>query len=405
MNGKKAVVGGGQSVSEVEVYKPTQKAPQEKPKTQVGAKQVQAPSMILEEGKKAEDDASWAKKKLYTTWNSIPWACAPMIAGELGVAILKSLPGQKEALGLEPNYEELRFTPLENSFTRRPNGFFNWFKDIFEGKPYRLLSDMGEDGVLHSPKGGSLENVFPLTTISMIENPMALGILKKERVGQLESLVTEYDKKYQNPESMTTEQLLEALLYVGDQNSIMFYRQGFRDTQVVMAGLMIAKEIFSSGLGDDEKKKLVAAIFACFSTFDLKVPNRGYGREGVPHADLSFVDRKYDFADLTSMLEALGASKEFKALPPEMQERVARLFKIREELAQEAMGTITPIEFCRSTMYGLSKELGKRLVAEGKLKNADDMNFITIYELPDIVSGKAKVDEQVIAERRKAFGY
>ena|GEM_PF-3986041 len=364
---------------------------------------VRQSSAILEEGKKAEENTSAFTKAFYTTWNSIPWAHSPSIAVELWKTIFKqgSFGGQKEALKLEPNYKELNFTPLENSFTRRANGFGNWMADVFGGKPYRILSDMGEDGVLYSPKGGSLEEVFPVTIMRIVNDPLAMGILKEERIGQLEELVNAYEEKYGKLGEMETPELFEALKEVGDENSVMFYRQGFRDSQVYFIEKMLRGVVLNSGLTAKEKGRIIGLIEGRYTKFDIRVANRGYGREGLENAGTDFVDMKYDLPELEIML---GDEAAYKKLSGAERAELGHLVKMREELVQEAHATIAPVEFCRRTFYNISAELGSKLAEEGKLAKADDVHFLTVQELGNVIGG-AEVDQALIEKRRKAAGY
>lgn len=376
-------------------------------------------SLILAEGKKAEENASWLDRKLYSTWNSIPFAYAPRIFGELLMTVIRqrSLGGQKEPLDLKPAYPAFNFTPLENSFTRRPNGAWNWVKDVVlefvadipgegtyqGGRPYRILSDMGEDGVLLAPKGGDLTDVFPATIIKMMGDPYAMGVLKKERQGQLGEIVTQYSGKYNEPQKMGTDELVKAVKYVGHENAVMFFRQGFRDSQVFMLTRMLGGMIASSKLGKEEKTRLMGWLAKHGERLVLNHKGRGYSDDNFGHPDTGFLGMKYRMRDIGE-LPGDEEKEIFGKLPKETRDAMNRLFKMREELVQEANETIVPIEYCRNTIYRLSRELGKRLVGVGKLKEASDINFLTVYELDDIIDGSATADDELIKSRREAFG-
>lgn len=194
-------------------------------------------SMTLHYGKREAEKAGFFKRMIYTTWNSIPWRHSFSIAWELGKAMLRSMWSRElkiRALELRPNYPEFRFSVLENSFTRRSNGALNWIKDIAGGKPYRLVSDM-EDGELLSPRGGSLVGIFPKTMLGMLRNPLTMGVLEAERIGLAADLINDYGEKFGNLEGLDMQGLLGALKYVGENNSVMFYRCGFRDSLLEMA--------------------------------------------------------------------------------------------------------------------------------------------------------------------------
>lgn len=363
--------------------------------------QAETESVISGEGERAKEEAGALDKMLYTTWNSIPWAKAPYIALELWAAIFRqgSLGGQREGLDMKPNYAELNFTPLENSFTRRPNGAWNWVKDIFGGNPYRILSDM-EDGVLYSPDGGSLKNVFSGTIKSILEDPLAMGALKEARIGQLGTLIAEYEKDYSSPAKMSKEELVEAIEEVGFGNKEMFYYQGFRDSMVHKIGSEISHEINTAHMTDEDKAGLGGQIAGLLPEMEIIVPNRGYGRKGIPVADTSFEKMEYSIPNLGEALTG-RAKMLFETMPGEKRERLARLVRLKAELVQEGNRMVEAVEYCRATLYSLSAELGKKLKAEGRVQEASDVNFLTIYELEGVVDGTA--DQEVIKRRRAAF--
>jgi hypothetical protein len=369
---------------------------------QAAPAQVETESLILKEGGKAKKEAGAIDRITYTTWNSIPWAKAPYIAVELWARIFSqgSLGGQREALKMRPNYPELNFTPLENSFTRRPNGAWNWVKDIAGGNPYRILSDI-EDGVLYSPDGGSLKNIFPGTILGIINEPLAMGALKEARVGQLSALTKEYKQKYSTPAKMGKEELLAAIEDVGFKNKEMFYYQGFRDSMVHKIESEIGHEIMTAEMTDGDKAALGGQISGLLPEMEIIVPNRGYGRKGLPVADTSFENMKYSIPKLGQALTG-RAKMLFETLPREKRERLERLVQLKAELVEEGNKMVEAVEYCRATLYSLSAELGNKLKAEGKVQDASDVNFLTIYELGGAVDGA--VDAEAIKRRREAFG-
>jgi hypothetical protein len=363
--------------------------------------QIETESLILGEGREAEKEAGPLDRITYSTWNSIPWAKAPYIALELWAAIFRqgSLGGQKEGLNMKPNYAELNFTPLENSFTRRPNGAGNWVKDIFSGNPYRILSDL-EDGVLYSPDGGSLKNIFPGTINSIIGDPLAMGVLKEARVEQLGTLTAEYKKAYSNPAKMGKEELVEAIDDVGFKNKEMFYYQGFRDSMVHKIESEIYHELMTAQMTDEDKAALGGQISGLLPKMEILVPNRGYGRKGIPVVDTSFENMGYSIPKLGEALTG-RAKMLFETMPKEKRERLEKLVQLKAELVQEGNRMVEAVEYCRGTLYSLSAELGKKLKAEGRVQDASDVNFLTIYELKDVVDGAA--DQATVEMRKKAF--
>ncbi len=363
--------------------------------------QFQAESQIAKEYDEAKKGMGWFDNLKYTTWNSIPWAKAPHVALELWAAIFRqgSMGGQKGALNMKPNYVELNFTPLENSFTRRPNGVGNWIADIADGNPYRILSDLDE-GVLYSPNGGSLEHIFPLTIKNMLNDPLAMGALKEARIGQLTSLSTEYKKEYANPAKMSKDELVEAIEEVGYKNKEMFYYQGFRDSMVHTLSGEIGGIIKTAHMTDEDKLLLGGQIADLLPKMEIIVPNRGYGRKGIPVADTSFAKMRYSIPNLGEVLTG-RAKMLFETMPAEKKEKLAKLVQLKAELVQEGNKMVEAVEYCRATLYSLSAELGKKLKAEGKIAEPSDVNFLTIYELKDVVDGTA--DQATVERRRAAF--
>jgi hypothetical protein len=294
----------------------------------------------------------------------------------------------------------LNFTPLEMSFTRRPNGILNWFKDIFSGKPYRLLSDM-RDGHLYSPDGGSLKGVFPWTISAILNDPLALSVLKSARNEKLAGLVSEY-QQLGDLESQTHTRLLDLLRSGGAKNALMFYMQGFRDSQIHVADEMIREVIDSCGLPSVYRVNLSDAVYGNQTGFELNVPRRGYMGIGRWGPELGFLDASYALPSLKDDLDKEGNGAIYDSIPQVAQRRLPRLLRIREELVQEAGMTIEPVEYCRSAFYRLSKELGRRLVGANIIDKAGDINFLTVREVAKALRRK-QADRDAISRRKDTF--
>jgi hypothetical protein len=348
-------------------------------------------SEILAEGSKQITRSSFFKRILYSTWNAIPIGYTFPIARELLKTLTKVVFSKlrrrsiEETLDLAPNYPEVKMAPLEMSFTRRPRGVLNWFKDIFSGKPYRLLSDM-KDGVLYSPKGGSLSGIFPRTMSKMTDDPITQSILKLNRLMYLESLEEEY-QELQNLDSVGLNQLMARLLNAGKKNTLMLYMFGFRDSQIEI----LEDRIESVLDGSVSSQKLMAVIRE--KKHEL-TRHSGFLGDSASEMRTGLLEEDYELRDFDGILENNDIS-----LSGSVKEKVEKLFSLREELVEEAGKTVGPIEYCRASMYRIAREIGEKVVSANALQNSSDIYFLTIYEVSDLMK-KGVIDHQTIERRR-----